>query len=405
MTAFEPAQAPSPGATSAYGPDVPFGSPAFAQRDARDITPLSVPRPADAIPGWRIAGSLAPAQRFQLRIPQRWNGRLVVAGTPGQRTEFACDMLFGDPLLARGYAYISSNKGQGDGAVLLEPGASFAVDGTTVPRFALPGGSALALWQLAPGHTIEAWADDFLAITELARERIAALHGHGPELIYAVGLSNGGYQVRRAVERSDAFAGALTWNAVLWTPQHNVLSYLPAAIEALEAQRPDALVALGIPPDVIGTDGSSLYARNLVTYYYLTAWLHAVQLDPATSLAYGDTNECAPAESWQMRIGSWRLDRSPEIAERIAAFANTGAIACKMIELAAEYDHLVPPKIHAAPYRDLVVASGAADRHRSTVVPFAQHVDSWSESPAFPQLRTAYRQVWDAFDELVDWVE
>jgi hypothetical protein len=400
---FEPAATPSPGVSSAFGPATPFGSPAFAERDARDITPPSVPRVPEPIPGRRIAGSLAPAQRFLLRVPERWNGGLVVAGTPGQRTEFACDLLFGDPLLARGYAYIASNKGNGDGAVLLQPGATFAVDGTPVPRFFLPGGIALALWQLAPGHTIEAWSDDFLALTDLAQELIAGLHGQAPDRVYAVGLSNGGYQVRRAIERSDAFAGALTWNAVLWTPRYNVLRYLPAAIAALEAQRPEELLALGIPPDVVGTDGSSLYQRNLLTYYYLTGWLHAMQLDPSTSLAYGDTTDTEPAESWQARIGTWRLEDAPRVVERIAGFANTGAIRCKLIELAAEFDHLVPPLVHEAPYGELVRAAGCAERRRSTVVPFAQHVDAWSELPEFPQMRTAYRQMWAAFDELVEW--
>jgi hypothetical protein len=401
---FEPAAAPAPGVSSPFGPAAPFGSPAFAERDARDITPPSVPRVPDPIAGRRVAGSLAPAQRFLLRVPERWNGGLVVAGTPGQRTEFACDLLFGDPLLARGYAYIAGNKGQGDGAVFLQPGATFAVDGAPVPRFFLPGGSALGLWQLAPGHTIEAWSDDFLALTGLAQELIADMHGRAPERIYAVGLSNGGYQVRRAIERSAAFAGALTWNAVLWTPRHNVLRYLPAAIAALEAGRPQDLGALGIPPDVVGTDGTSLYQRNLLTYYYITGWLHAMQLDPATSVAYGDTTDVAAAESWQARIGSWRLEDSPRVAERIAGFANTGAIGCKLIELAAEFDHLVPPQVHDAPYGELVRAAGFAERRRSTVVPFAQHVDSWSELPEFPHMRTAYHRVWAAFDELVEWV-
>ncbi|HXF34454.1 MAG TPA: hypothetical protein VN603_07775 [Candidatus Acidoferrales bacterium] len=31
---------------------------------------------------------------------------MVVAGCPGQRSEFACDRIFGDVMLARGYAYV-----------------------------------------------------------------------------------------------------------------------------------------------------------------------------------------------------------------------------------------------------------------------------------------------------------
>lgn len=402
---FEPAQALPPGAGSPYGPALPFGSPAYAQRDARDLTPGSVPRAAGPIAGRRVTGSLAPAQRFLLRVPDAWNGRLVVAGCPGQRSEYACDLLFGDLLLARGYAYMASNKGQGDGAVLLAPDARLEVEGVALPRFMLSGGHALSFWQHAPGHTLDAWRSEYIAIAETACERLAALCGREPEAVYAVGLSNGGYEVRRAIETSDLFAGALTWNAVLWTPQHNLLAYLPAAIEALEAGRPQALVDLGIPPDVTSSAGASLYARNLRTYYTVTAWLHAMQLDPETSIAYGDTRDANAAETWQARIGTWRLDRSPQIAQRIATFANTGAIRCKLIEIAAEYDHLVPPALNDRPYRDLIASAGAQQFHRSSVVPFAQHVDSWSESPDYPQMRPAYRNVWAAFDELVDWVE
>jgi len=401
---YAPAQADL-AALSPYGPTAPFGSPAFAQRDAHDLTPVSVPRAPDAIPGWRVGGSLGAAQRFLLRVPQKWNGRLVVAGTPGQRSEYACDLLFGDPLLARGYAYVCSNKGQGDGAVLLAPGKHASVENVALPRFGLPTGQALSFWMHAPGHTLEAWLADFIAITEFARETIQALHARVPEAVYALGLSNGGYQVRRAIETSDLFAGALTWNAALWTPSHNVLTYLPQALEALEAGHPRQLEALGIPPDIIGTSGDSLYARNRAVYYAVTAWLHATHLDRGSSIAYGDTHDATVAESWQHRIGTWRLAHSPRVAERIVGFANTGALRCKLIEVAAEYDHLIPPRIHDEPYRALVETAGAQALRRSRLVPFAQHVDSWSELPDFPQMRTAYREVWSAFDELVNWVE
>src|SRR5271154_5651822 len=88
--AFTPALSPiPPGVHSAFGDDVPFGSPAFAARDAADVTAASLQPPGEPIPGERITGSLWPGERFTLRIPEAWNGRLVVAGCPGQRTEYA----------------------------------------------------------------------------------------------------------------------------------------------------------------------------------------------------------------------------------------------------------------------------------------------------------------------------
>jgi hypothetical protein len=236
---FEPAAPPSPGVSSPFGPAAPFGSPAFAERDARDITPPSVPRVPEPIPGRRVSRlararpTLSPAGAAALeRRPRR---RRHAGPAHGVRVRSAVRR---SAARARLRLHRRATRATATAPSCFQPGATFAVDGTVVPRFFLPGGIALALWQLAPGHTIEAWSDDFLALTELARELIAGLHGQAPDRVYAVGLSNGGYQVRRAIERSDAFAGALTWNAVMWTPRHNVLRYLPAAIAALEAATP-----------------------------------------------------------------------------------------------------------------------------------------------------------------------
>ena len=402
MPPYQPAQPIPPWASSLFGPEVPIGSPAYAARDAADLTPSIVETPPEPIPGRRATGSLGPAQRYVVRIPDRWNGRLVVAGTPAQRSEFACDWLFGDPLLARGYVYASSNKGQGDGALLLEPGRRITIEGAELPRLLLPDGRGVSFWLHAPGHRMERWCDDFVAITEHARELIAAVHGREPEATYAIGLSNGGYQVRRAIESSDLYDGALTWNAVLWTPEYNLL-VLTEAIEAMENGDQARVEALGFPPDVRGVNGNTLYRKNLLIYWYVTAWLHATHLDPTTSIAYGDASDPAPAESWNGHIASWRATAA--VRERIAGFANTGNIRCKLIDLASEYDHLIPPKLHFEPYSNLIDAAGKRDIYRAEMIPRAQHVDPWSEDPNYPQMQLGYPRVIAAFDELVTWVE
>jgi hypothetical protein len=399
---YEPAMPLPPWAGSLFGPAIPIGSPAYAARDASDLTPTVVQPPPEPIPGRRVTGSLGPAQRFVVRIPDRWNGRLVVAGTPAQRSEFACDRLFGDPLLARGYAYATSNKGEGDGALLLEPGRRITINGIELPRFLLPDGRGISFWFHAPGHRMERWRDDFIAVTERAREIIRASCGREPESTYAIGLSNGGYEVRRAIESSDLYNGALTWNAALWTPEHNLL-VLCKAIEAMEHGDTARIEALGFPPDVRGIDGNTLYRKNLLIYWYLTAWLHATHLDPSTSLAYGDVTDPGPAESWNGRISSWRP--TDIVRERIAGFANTGNIRCKLFDLASEYDHLIPPKLHFEPYRDLVTAGGKSEFYRSDLIPGAQHVDPWSEDPNYPGMQLGYPQVMAAFEELSAWVE
>ncbi len=404
---FPPAVVPlPPGVTSPFGPLAPFGSLAFAEAERAEITPRAAVAPPEPIPGRFVCDSLWEAERFVLRIPERWNGRLVVAGCPGQRTELASDRIFSDPLLARGYAYACGNKGNGDGVALLAPGMSFQTEGTALPRFFLPDGRSIAFWQHARGHLLERWVREMLEITARAQQTIADARGREPELVYAIGLSNGGYEVRRAIEESDAFAGALAWNPALWTVEHNPLRPLLAALAAMRAGEPERLISLGFPPDVVASDGgASLYQRNLFTYWHLTAWLHAVHLDPQTSIAYGDVDDPRPAENWARHLADWRFDRSPEIAARVTRYANTGAIRCKLIEVAAEYDHLLPPKIHHEPYGRMIAAAGKSELYRGRVATGAQHVDAWSDDPRYPQTRSSYAQLMQAWDELITWVE
>ena len=127
-------QSVPPGAFGLHGPDVPFGSAAYATADARAISPALAP-PPDPIPGWRASGSLFPDERYVARIPKKWNGRLVVAGTPAQRSEFANDLIWSDPLLARGYAYVCGNKAQGEGQVVLGGESRLEIDGVVMPRW------------------------------------------------------------------------------------------------------------------------------------------------------------------------------------------------------------------------------------------------------------------------------
>jgi hypothetical protein len=397
-------QALPAGAFGVFGPEIAFGTAAYAAADARAISATLVP-PADPIPGWRLSGSLWPGERYVARIPRKWNGRLVVAGTPSQRSEFANDLIFSDPLLARGYAYVCGNKSQGESHVILSGTSQLEIDGVVMPRFFIPGDLGVSFWQHAPGNTFERWMDEFFAITERAQEAIEEVHHRAPESVYAIGLSNGANQVRFALERSDRYDGGLSWNGVLWTKEHNLLRQLPQAVEAMESGGPGRLEALGFPPNVAGVDGGSLYAKNCAVYWVLTAWLHAMLFDPQTSTAYGDVKIPEPAEAWNGKIGSWRVDRSPAILERVGAYAHTGAIRAKMIDIASEYDHLLPPKMHFYPYREMVERAGRAVMYRSELIPNAQHVDSWSEDPNYPGMRPAHARVLAAFDELVRWVE
>src|SRR5262245_13751406 len=82
---------------------------AIAPADPADWTPIT-----RAIPGVLIRGALKDDQqqgRFLLRLPMVWNGKLVVAGASGTRSEFNGDLVISDYVLQKGYAYASQNKG------------------------------------------------------------------------------------------------------------------------------------------------------------------------------------------------------------------------------------------------------------------------------------------------------
>jgi len=56
-----------------------------------------------------------------IRLPDDWNGKLVITGAPGVRRQYANDFIISDWVLARGYAFASTDKGN--------TGTSFYEDG------------------------------------------------------------------------------------------------------------------------------------------------------------------------------------------------------------------------------------------------------------------------------------
>src|SRR5216110_3368825 len=87
------------------------------------------------VPGLQLQAHIASdplgQARFLLRLPADWNGRLVVAGASGTRSEFNGDFAWSDYVLQQGYAYASQNKGVLNlrfVGVFFTPAAAAAVD-------------------------------------------------------------------------------------------------------------------------------------------------------------------------------------------------------------------------------------------------------------------------------------
>ena len=73
-------------------------------------TPSSAAVPGIQVEGW-FADDPTKQARFVLRFPDDWNGKLVVAGASGTRSEYNGNWGWSDYVLPKGYAYASQNKG------------------------------------------------------------------------------------------------------------------------------------------------------------------------------------------------------------------------------------------------------------------------------------------------------
>jgi len=188
--------------------------PAFAftpQTDRATISPSAAKRTpvSKVVPGIQLDGRIASdptgQARFLLRLPKDWNGRLVVAGASGTRSEFNGDFSWSDYVVQKGYAYASQNKG------VLNLKFSTAADPLAC-RLNPAVQTFVEFYDNGPGQQFSRWTAYMLKAAQLARQGVASTYGRLPRFTYAVGTSNGGYQVRRAMETApELFDGGVDW--------------------------------------------------------------------------------------------------------------------------------------------------------------------------------------------------
>ncbi len=185
--------------------------------DYAGLTPKDLATPS-GVPGIQIDGYFPDTSttntnhgwqhdsQFVVRLPDHWNGGLVVAGTPGNREQYANDRAIADWVLARGYAYAATDKGN--------TGTAFHRDGRR------------------PGDAIAEWNTRLTQLTRAARAVVAQRYHRPPARTLATGMSNGGYLVRWQLENHpELYDGGVDWEGTLWRADGpNLLTSLPAAL-------------------------------------------------------------------------------------------------------------------------------------------------------------------------------
>jgi hypothetical protein len=336
--------------------------------------------------------------QFVIRLPERedWNGKLVVTGAPGVRTQFALDFLISDFVLSKGYAFASTDKGN--------TGTGFYDDGSK------------------PGGSVAEWHRRVEQLTRAAKETVERRYGQRPEFTYMTGISNGGYLTRHAIENNpELYDGSVDWEGVLWRRNGpNLFTHLPQALRhypecktsadtGYDNHACDLMRRAGYPK------GSEfLWEEHYVTYWDLTQRIYREEFDPrfdrnATAEdGTPGTPFCQEEAATKGCDANYRYKKRPErVKEAVEKVSLNGDIGKPMLTVTGTYDNLLPIRFHSDRYRDLIESQGKGKMHRYYKIETGNHVDSY-----FDRYRTGPTYVrpilpcyWAAFGELEEWVE
>ena len=411
---------------------------AFTPRTDRDtITPSPARRPPILVkvPGVQIDAALAADStgeaRFLLRLPENWNGKLVVAGASGTRSEFNGDFGWSDYVLQQGYAYASQNKGVLN-FHLTDPDPALAAPGKPSDPLAcrlapFPAGLAnfwVHFYDLDPQKPFWEWQFRIVEAAAIAREGVRAAYGKSPARTYAVGTSNGGYQVRRAVELAPGlFDGGVDWEGTFVDGEtFNLLTDLPPAVKNFplylasgfdpNSAAAKNIEAAGYPPDIVvrnsaGTVTASLWQSNFSAFWEVTLCQWQKRLDPGY-------------DTYRLGTGNYDYLARTEVSDvkdNLEAFANTGRIKAPLITVAGTMDALLPIKHHARAYADKVARALRQNdgddeeegEHRGPAyrlyeVQNGNHIET-NKDTVSDKLELLQPHARRAFDLLVDFVE
>src|SRR6516162_1898195 len=362
----------------------------------------------------RIADDPAGEGRILIRLPDQWNGKLVVAGASGTRSEFNGDFAWSDYVVQKGYAYVSQNKG------ILNLFVAAPNSSTSPEPLACRLNPTSTFWvhfyDNDPDTSFTRWTPFMIEATRIGGNALSAHYGSRPRRTYAVGTSNGGYQVRRAIETApELYDGGVDWEGTYVDPMApNILSGLPPAIlnfadYSASGFNPDStaaknIVVTGYPLDLVsGT--SSLWGLYWTQFWEVTLCQWQKRLDPR----YDTYGSGTGTYSYVDRLAA------SDVGTDVAAITTTGDIGKPLITIAGTMDALLPINLHARAYARAVAAAlsdhdhqGADQQHQRPTyrlyeVQNGNHIETYKD--AFPQLELIQPHAQNALDLLSKYVE
>ena len=321
--------------------------------------------------------------QFVIRLPDDWNGKVVISGSPGTRRQYANDFVIGDWALAQGYAFASTDKGN--------TGAAFYRDGSR------------------PGGSIREWHHRVTQLARATRTVVAEHYGERPRRTYLFGVSNGGYLTRWQLENRPAlYDGGVDWEGTLLRARGpNLMTYLPAALKHYpdyaatgDQAAHDAMIAAGFAP------GSEFLWPFHHSYYWdLTQRIYREELDPEWD---GDLDAGVPfCRSGTIPACDADYDyasRPQRVKNAVRSVELTGWIGKPLLTVHGTLDALLPPATSSDVYDELVERAGRDRLHRYYVVEDGNHVDGLYTT--YPdRLRPLLPCARAAFTHLTAWVE
>jgi hypothetical protein len=260
-----------------------------------------------AVPGLQVGGYFADdptgEARFLIRLPDDWNGNLVVAGASGTRSEFNGDFAWSDYVVQKGYAYASQNKGVLNLKLLVPPLSATPPTTDPTPCRLNPASQIwVHFYDNDPEKPFTQWTQYMISAAQAARLAVKADYNHFPARTYAVGTSNGGYQVRRAMEEApNLFDGGVDWEGTFIDPSGpNILIDLPPAIQNFpdyvassfdpNSKAAQNILAAGYPPDIV-SGANSLWAFYWAQFWEVTQCQWQKRFDPGWQTYFDGLND------------------------------------------------------------------------------------------------------------------